>query len=205
MNKARMNSLKRVLDNALKCLFRCSNFCRLRAYEEFDLLSLYVSAILGKAQAIKKWTLFRCIIRDLILNPFRFRKLSWAKESRRWLKVMKIDLSELSHLIKSNIISSRMASLKKRDFAFVCVWAAVHRIGSGKRIKKLQIVESRFTSCVSALTCIKTGSFPFTNILVYYMVIPIIFKNRCVACDGTFPKDVTHLLLLCPTYWDLRA
>ncbi|KAI5176188.1 hypothetical protein PAEPH01_2251, partial [Pancytospora epiphaga] len=69
MNEKRINALKRILDNSLKCIVKHSNFCRLRVYGEFDILPLYVSAAASRARGIKKWTKSHCIVSELISAP----------------------------------------------------------------------------------------------------------------------------------------
>ena len=49
MSGARVNALKRVLDNEIKCIVKRSNFCRLRVYDELRIKPLlYIS---GKKQS----------------------------------------------------------------------------------------------------------------------------------------------------------
>ena len=64
MNQTRVNPLKRVLDNGLKCILRRSNFCRLRAYEELNLESIYTSSSAARARGISKWTKTRGLKRE---------------------------------------------------------------------------------------------------------------------------------------------
>ena len=41
MSEKRMVPLKRILDNAIKCIVKKPNFCRLRAYQELDIDNIY--------------------------------------------------------------------------------------------------------------------------------------------------------------------
>ena len=98
MNEQRIGSLTRILDNGLKCIIKKSNFCRMRIYEEFDIKPLYVSAAAARARGLLKWINSNGLIRDLIesSSEFKSRKSTWTKGAKRWLKMMKIEISQAS-------------------------------------------------------------------------------------------------------------
>ena len=61
MCEARVLGLKRVLDFCLNCIVKWPNFCRLRAYEEFDILPLYVLTTISRANGLRKWLNFNSL------------------------------------------------------------------------------------------------------------------------------------------------
>ena len=53
MNEKRVNKLKKILGNGIKCIVNRHNFCRLGAYEEFDIKALYILGAISRARGLK--------------------------------------------------------------------------------------------------------------------------------------------------------
>ena len=206
MAEARMNSLKRVLDNALKCIVKRSNFCRRRAYEEFGVQPLYVSAAVARARGLHKWTNSTTMIRDLIRDTsFKSKKSTWIKEARRWLKLMKIELDQPFEELRRQLVSDRMEKLRHKDRSVVSGWADSLSIKDGCNIRRMQLKHGCSSLGMSMLIRLRTGTFLFTNQMVRLQLLPSRFKNRCVCCDEAVTENVQHLLIECRAFDDLRA
>ncbi len=138
MNERRVNSLKRILDNGIKCIIKKSNFCRLRSYEEFDIKSIYVSAAINRARGLKKWTNSNGLISDCIQSQINFKskQSTWIKEAKRWLKLMKIDMELPSQELIEQVYLNRTEKMHERDRSVIGQWANSLNITSGKAIRK---------------------------------------------------------------------
>ena len=206
MNELRINSLKRVLDNAFKMIVKKSNFCRLRVYDEFDVKSLYVSAAVSRARGLKKWAESNGLISDLIRSQCTFKsvKSTWIKEAKRWLKLMKIDLELPLKELTVQVCANRTGKMHERDRSVIGQWASSLSLGSGKAIRAAELDAAKHYLGVNTLTKIRTGTLSFTSQLVRILNLPPDLRNSCVCCKGTSREDAIHFLLDCPTFKDLR-
>ena len=202
MNEQRMGSLKRILDNGLKCINRKSNFCRLRTYDEFDIKPLYISAAVGRVRGIKKWEGSYGLISDCIKSQkvFKSKESTWIKETKRWLKVMKLDIDLPIKELLSEVKKNRNTRLHERDKSNIGAWADKLNIKSGKLIRKYEINKAINYKGINMITKIRTGTFTFTNQLVRLSYLPLEFKNKCVGCNQVVIEDVEHLILNCNLY-----
>lgn len=207
MCEARMNSLKRVLDNSIKTVLKKSNYCRLRAYDEFDVLPLYVSAAVSRARGLYKWINSNTPLSDL-MDPqggFKSKKSTWIKESRRWLKVMGVNLAQPFRDIKSQLVSNRLTRLHERSRSVIGNWAHDNAIGSGAMLRKAEIARGCNPIGVNAILRMRTGTFRFTKELVILQRLPEYHRNRCACCGLNVVENVQHLLLQCPALSELRG
>ena len=204
MCEKRVNALKRILDNSIKCIVKRSNFCRMRAYEEFDILPLYVSAAVSRARGLRKWRDSNCLISDLIGSQFKSKKSTWIKEARKWLKVLKIDLEQSISQIKEQIISIKLNKLLTRNQSVIGEWANRLSLTSGVSIRKGEIDSAYSSIGFNAITRIRTGTFTFTNQLVRIGKLPTRFRNSCVCCGSSTTEDVKHMIIECVAFQDVR-
>lgn len=88
MSMRRSSAMKKILDRSIQCILKRHNFDRRRAYEEFDIKSLYLCAAMSRFRGYYKWMSNRSLISDLIKShdDFKSRKRTWAKNSRVWLR-----------------------------------------------------------------------------------------------------------------------
>lgn len=202
MCESRVNSLKRILDNALKCIVKRSNFCRLRVYEEFDIKPLYVSAAISRARGLKKWEDSGCLISDLIKSQSGFKsiKWTWIKEAKRWLKVMKVNINNPLPEVLKQVAVNRTATLHTRDSSIIGEWATKIGIKSGKAVRKAEIHKKANYIGVNNLTKVRTGTFMFTNSLVRFGTIPARMKNKCLCCKEETLENAEHMLLYCSAF-----
>jgi endonuclease/exonuclease/phosphatase (EEP) superfamily protein YafD len=206
MNEQRVNALKRILDNGIKCIVKKSNFCRLRAYEEFDIKPIYVSAAVSRARGLKKWTGSNGLISDCIRSQvnFKSKQSTWIKESKRWLKLMRIDLELPSREMIRQVVSNRTTKMHEKDKSVIGQWAQRYQLTSGKAIRKSEIKCASSYTGINAITKIRTGTFTYTKQLVRLQVIPSTYTNRCVCCDTEELEDAEHLLFRCNKFNDMR-
>ena len=206
MNEKRVNSLKSILDNGIKCIVKKSNFCRQRAYEEFDIKPIYVSSAISRARGLKKWTNSNGLISDCIKSQefFKSKESTWIKESKRWLKLMKIDINLEPQELIEQVRLNRSNKLHERDKSIISRWAKDLRITSGKAIRKAEIKCASSYAGLSLITKIRTGTFTNTKQLVRLQVIPRRYANKCVCCDTDVTEDAEHLILCCTRFNDIR-
>lgn len=204
MNEARVNSLKRILDNGIKGIVKKSNFCRTRSYEEFDIKSIYISAAISRARGLKKWTNSNGLISDCIQSQeqFKSKQSTWIKEAKRWLKLMRIDIS--SQNLIEQVLINRTNRMHEKDKSIIGQWANRISITSGKAIRKAEIRNTCNYTGINLITKLRTGTFTFTNQLVRLQVLPDTLKNKCVCCKIGIVEDVEHLLLSCIKFNNIR-
>lgn len=204
MNEARVSSLKRILDNGIKGIVKKSNFCRTRSYEEFDIKSIYISAAISRVRGLKKWTFSKGLISDCIQSQeqFKSKQSTWIKEAKRWLKLMKIDISSQDLIEQVRI--SRTNRMHEKDKSIVGQWANRISISSGKAIRKAEFRNACNSTGINLITKLRTGTFTFTNQLVRLQTLPESFKNKCVCCKLEVIEDVEHLLLRCNKFSIIR-
>jgi hypothetical protein len=206
MNEKRVNSLKRVLDNGLKCIVKKSNFCRQRSYEEFDIKQIYVSAAVSRARGLAKWINSNGLISDCIRSQeyFKSKQSTWIKESKRWLKLMRIDISLPPQELTMQVLNNRATRMHERDHSVIGLWATGVGLTSGKVIRKSEIMKGASYVGISMITKVRTGTFNYTKHLVRLLVLPGTYSHKCVCCDSEEPEDAEHLLLRCPVFNDIR-
>ena len=206
MNEKRVNSLKRILDNSLKCIVKKSNFCRQRAYEEFDIKPIYVSAAISRTRGLKKWSTASGLISECIRSQenFKSKQSTWIKESKKWLKLMQIDINLPSQELIRQVESNRSTRCHEKDNSIIGQWADRVKITSGKAIRKAEIKKASSYAGINLITKIRTGTFNYTKQLVRLQVIPDSFRNKCVCCMREEIEDAEHLLLRCVNLNDIR-
>jgi hypothetical protein len=206
MSLERTQPMKRVLDNALKCIVKKSNFCRLRVYEELGITPLYVQSAVARARGFTKWKTSRGLIANLISSHtnFKSRKSTWTKESSRWLKSMRINTNMQLEEITHQVMQKRMGDLNQKDSSIASTNAALYNITYGKKLFLSEINLALDPIAVNALLKIRTGTFKFTNDLVRTLTLPPEYHNKCVSCNKIVKEDVWHLLCICQTYNDVR-
>lgn len=206
MNEQRVNALKRILDNSIKCIVKKSNFCRLRAYDELDIKALYVSAAVSRARGLKKWTSAKGLISDCIRSQvnFKSKESTWIKEAKRWLKVMGIDINLPLQELVLQVYLKRNARLHEKDRSVIGAFAKKLALTSGKAIRKSEIRNASSYKGVNWITRLRTGTFLFTNQLVGLQVLPNTLRNRCVCCNEAGVEDAEHLIMYCPAFSSQR-
>ena len=206
MCEVRVNSLKRILDNSIKPIVKKSNFCRLRAYSEFDIKPIYVSGAVARARGLQKWANSHGLISELISSAARFksRKSTWIKEAKRWLSFMKIDINQPARELLKQVADNRTARLHERDRSVIGEFADRYSINSGKPIIKAEIKEDSDRIGVNGLIRIRTGTFPFTKDLVRNLTLPTRYRSGCVCCENSTSENIEHLILECEAFNDIR-
>jgi hypothetical protein len=201
-----VNSLKRVLDNGLKCIVKKSNFCRQRAYEEFDIKQIYVSAAVSRARGLAKWINSNGLISDCIISQesFKSKQSTWIKESKRWLKLMRIDISLPPQQLTQQVLDNRATRMHERDNSVIGLWADSVGITSGKAIRKSEILKGASYVGINLIIKIRTGTFSYTKHLVRLLIIPGTYTHKCVCCGSEEPEDAEHLILRCTAFNDIR-
>lgn len=206
MNEQRVNSLKRILDNGIKCIVKKSNFCRLRSYDEFDIKALYVSAAVSRARGLKKWTNANGLISDCITSQsnFKSKESTWIKEAKRWLKVMGIDINLPLQELIMQVYTKRNTRLHERDRSVIGEFAKRLSLNSGKTIRRSEIKNLSNHKGVSMITKIRTGTFMFTKQLIRMSVLPTSLRDRCVCCNDPVEENPEHLILHCSKFNEIR-
>ena len=206
MNEMRVNSLKRILDNAIKCILKKSNFCRFRAYEELDVKPLYLSGATARTRGLKKWTESAGLISDLIRSQsdFKSKQSTWIKASRRWLKLNKIDLSNSPQACIEQVAANRLERLRERDISVIGNFAKKYSLKSGKALIKAEILKRCNYIGLNGLIKMRTGTFSFTKDLVRTGLVPTIYRDKCICCRKTCIENVEHIILYCEAFNSVR-
>ena len=206
MNEKRVNLLKRILDNGIKCIVKRSNFCRQRAYEEFDIKQIYISAAISRARGLAKWIGSNGLISDCIRSQenFKSKQSTWIKESKRWLKLMKIDIELPPRELIAQVLENRATRMHERDSSVIGRWADRVGITSGRAIRKAEIIKASNYIGVNMITKIRTGTFNYTKQLVRLLGLPGTYSHKCVCCGLEEIEDAEHLIIRCNKFNDIR-
>jgi hypothetical protein len=204
MANSRASKLKVVLDNALKCIVKRRNFCRLRLYEELDLKSIDVASAVGRARGVAKWGNSRGPMRELIMRrkEFKSKKRTWINQSFTWLKRMKIDPSLPQRELVAEVLKTKTEAHRTRDRSLVGSQARALGLWSGKLLRRLQVNTCINDLGVVSLLRMRTGTFSFTRTLK--RDLSICAPDKCLFCNGVTDEDVWHLLVECELYSGIR-
>ena len=205
MSETRTRAIKRVLDYSLANVLGTKNYCRNRAYEEFNLTPVQVRAAMSRARGFYKWKDSRGLIRDLIetAQDFKCQKDTWCKGTRKWLKRFKIE-PESNSLGRKEVLANYVSRIEKRDKAIATKLAKEYKIKSGKHIRRLEIRNKLKPLGTNQLTKIRTGTFLFTDRLIQMGKIKPDLKNKCVCCKKDTQEDIAHLFLECEAFREER-
>lgn len=206
MSERRTQRIKRVVDLSLSQILKTKNFCRNRTYEEFDIKSVHVKAAISRTRAITKWKNSNFLIKYLIdsTNKYKSRNSTWTKGTNIWLKRFKIDLNNPNRSSKQLVLDNYSSRIEKRDKTLATKLAKDYKIKSSKFIRKLEIQQSLKPLGVYQLMKLRTGTFNFTNNLVYKGFIRSEYKNKCICCNESTVEDIKHLLLYCNAFTQER-
>lgn len=200
MSEPRIRPLKQVADKAIGLILNSKKFCRVRAYEELDLKPVQIRAACARARGLSKWKDGRGLISDLIrsINEFKNRKRTWIKATNAWTKRFKIRNEEMS--IQTAIAIDYTARIKRRDHSGISNRAGTSRYSSGKKIRRLQIKDSKAVSGTHHLTKIRTGTFKFVNDYVYCKKLDRRHLNKCIFCKKDVVENEEHLVFYCSAW-----
>ncbi|KAM0686139.1 hypothetical protein COBT_002640, partial [Conglomerata obtusa] len=206
MSNARTSALKRIIDDAFKCIVKKANYNRKRVYEEFDILPLNVLTAAQKMRAIKKWENSPKIIGSLIRSHTNFasKQRPWIKNCSIWVKTNKIDTNQsIQNCIKS-LINIRMTKIKNLDRSIIGEWGRKLKISSGNILRKMEITKECNNRGINTLLQIRTGTFKYTNHLVKIGKLPEYYYNTCILCRENKIENAYHLLIECTALIDIR-
>lgn len=202
MSRKRIQPLKTILDNALKCIYKNSNFCRLRGYEELGLTDLYVSSSMARARGLSKYRESRGVIKELIASStsFKSRKPTWTKLSVKWLKTMKLDATAEPGAMQAAVKQERQTKLARSDTSKASAFAKKHGIRNARLLLEAEFKQLLSSCGISAMIRIRTSSFRFTDSLVRTGVLSADWHHRCICCTESVVEDAWHLLIECPVF-----
>lgn len=206
MRITRLAEQKKVLDKCISYILKKVNFCRIRAYEEFDIKPLEVIASLARARAFLKWKNSRGLISELLWTSDRFKsmKKTWSKQTGIWLKSRKIEIGETVTSITEDIVRSRMAYLMREGKSMIGDFAKRANIHSGKAMRCAELSHKGDRRGFQLMTLMRTGSYLFTKHLVSAGNLPLTYRSSCVSCGDNKEEDEFHLLFECKTYEEIR-
>ena len=207
MSERRTQNLKRIVDINLSQILNTKNYCRNRAYEEFDLKSVHVRAAISRTRALCKWRDTGFLIKDLIesSSQFKSRKSTWTKGTSLWLKRFKIYINNPDIPGKQLVLDNYSLRIDKKDKTVATKLGKEYRLKSGKRIRRLEINKTLKPLGVYQLLRIRTGTFSYTNNLVYKGIIGPEYKNKCFWCGSSRAEDLEHLLFYCTKFNQERS
>jgi hypothetical protein len=206
MNETRCSGLKKVVDQGLGMILGNRNFCRNRAYEEFDLKPIQIKAALSRARGYKKWSESKGFIKDLIntSGQFKSKKHTWCKTTKVWLKRFRINIAESISLGRKEVLDEYYLRIQKRDHTLISREANKYKFGSGKKIRKLQLSNQNISNGLYHLTKLRTGTYQFTNKLVFSGFIDPGYTNKCAFCKKHTIENTEHLLIHCSAWNEER-
>jgi hypothetical protein len=105
-----------------------------------------------------------------------------------WLKKFKIEMTEP----KKEIVKVYNQRLKRRDRSVISNQVMIHKLGTEKKIRKLQLKNDLLTSGACALTKIRTGAYQFIN-----KILDKKHFNKCIFCNKNIEKNPEHLFIYC--------
>jgi exonuclease III len=202
MNEIRLSPLKTVLDNGIKKVTRCGNFCRQRTYDEMGIKPLSLSAAVSRARGFHKWKDSQGLISDLIKSTAmnKSAKKPWSKVTAAWLKRYKIDLSSSKKEIIETILNKGFIRLRKRDKSKISKWASRLKIGRGHVVMATELSNLRSSLGFNALFRIRTGSFKYLPELAARKLINIKYMSECCNCNTRVSENAYHLILECEAF-----
>lgn len=198
MSEKRTSSLKKVVDQSIGQILNSKNYCRSRAYNELDLKHISIKAAMSRARGFNKWKQSKGLIKNLIMTSeaFKSKKYTWSKTIRTWLKRFKIEISENS-FGREEVQNNYISRVNLRDKSEISKLADNGNIGSGKKLRRLEIDGQIESGGFNHLLKLRTGTYKFTNNLVFSGIIPQNKINNCIFCKEHGREDIKHLLLYC--------
>ena len=202
MRETRLSQLKSVYDSAFKKVLKKKNFCRNRAYEEFDVKPLAMIAAIARARAQSKWSGSNGIIKSMIesANKIKFRRKTWTTLTRMWLKRHKIDMKQDEKEVKQQVRSQYDKKINKNDKSVIGKFSKKFKIKSGKLIRKLQVGSKANTVGAIALTKLRTGTLKFSREIMAKLKEPKIRREACICCNKAVNENTEHILLYCDRF-----
>jgi hypothetical protein len=94
--------------------------------------------------------------------------------------------------------------VRKRDHTQASRQAAQLRLGSGKQIRRLQLSNLCSPGGLYHLTRLRTGTYQFTNKLVFSGTINPRYINMCAFCRRHTTENIEHLMLQCDAWREER-
>jgi hypothetical protein len=205
MSERRCSSLKKVVDTGISMILNCKNYSRNRAYEELDLKPVQVKAAVSRARGYSKWSQCNGLIKDLIdtSDQFKSRKHTWSKTTKMWLKRFRINLTESLSLGRMEVLNEYIPRVNRRDHTEATRQATQLKLGSGKQIRRLQLSNLSSTSGLYYLTRLRTGTYQFTNKLIFSGIISPRYINKCAFCKKNTIENIEHLIIHCDA-WNME-
>ena len=202
MSEKRMVRLKRILDNAIKCIVKKPSFCRLRAYRELDIDNIYIKSSASRTRALIKWEWSHGLISELLaLQTTHITKnKTWAKQTTRWLKTMSIDYQTEREVAIKTTKNKRRRALIARDKSKASQFAWEIGATSSMLLRKLEIHQKLNSVGVNALSQLRTSTFSGTNIFIRAKKIDIEYLNKCFFCNRHEKDNARHILLECDVH-----
>ena len=206
MSEKRTQGIKKVIDISLSHILNTKNFCRNRAYEEFDLKSIHMKAAINRTRAFRKWKESKNLISDLIRSSeiYKSRKSTWSKGTNLWLKRFKIDINNPLSNGKQEIMENYIPRIMKRDKTETSKLARILKVKSGKLLRRLEINMELKPLGVYNLMRLRTGTFMFTNKLTFIGILSHTYKDKCICCKANIKEEIGHILLECNAFKNER-
>ena len=179
------------------------NYFRNRAYEELGLKPIQSKTAASRAREYGKWCESNGFIKGLIRtsDQFEARKHTWSKTIRMRLKRFRIDLTESSSLGRSEVLNEYIPRVRSRDRMQACREATRLKLGSGKQTRRLEFNSLCPSDDLYHLTRLRTGTYQFTNKLVFGISISPRYLNKCAFCGRNTTENAEYLMIQC-TPWN---
>ena len=183
----------------MKDLVKKHSFCRIRVYEELDIIAPAIYAAISRARCFTKMKGSKGIISELIntSDQFKSKKKTWATLTKTWLNTNKIDLNQN---IKETVLAVKAAyyrRVQERDRSIIGSLAAKFNWTSGKELRKAELNPSTSTLGLITMFKLRTGTFVTTNEMVIRGYFSPEYKNKCIMCKEETHEDLKHILLDC--------
>ena len=205
MSEKRCSSLKKIVDRSLGMVLGSKNFSRNRVYEEFDLKPIQVKAAASRARGFSKWSQSNGLIKDLIATSeaFKSRKHTWSKTTRLWLKRFSLENIESRSAGRKEVLEEYIPRIRKRDKTLASRIAIKYKFGSGKLIRRIEINDYS-SSGLYHLTRLRTGTYRFSNNMVFCGQLSKEYFNKCIFCNKKGIEDIQHLIIECSAWKEDR-
>ena len=121
-----------------------------------------------------------------------------------WLKRFRIDLSGSRSAGRKEVLDEYIPRIRRRDKTIASREATQYRLGSGKLIRRLELSGLCASGGLYHLTRLRTGTFQFTNKLVFSGKIRPQFLNKCAFCNRSTVENTEHLMTQCSAWREER-
>ena len=204
-NETRVKKLKAVLDSAVACIVKKSNFVRSRVHEEMRVKTIGMIMATARSRAINKWRESNKWIGDLIRNPITKKvkgvPLTWLSAGLRWIARTKVKVDEDPREFREKITEYYYKRNKEKEKADICNLANENNFMANNLMKQKRAYKEIKHEDMHQVFRFKCGAITWTPELKTRGTLHI--ESNCLGCNKGYENPL-HFLFFCEEYADIR-